>query len=188
MKKIYAILVALLIVGTINSQAQIKFGIKGGLNLPSLEEQGGISAVSSSNANGWHAGLALELKLPILGIEADALYSQTGFGEATLGSVTADLQNTTLDIPVVAKLYILKVLNIQAGPQFSFLTSSKHGVDDIKDQIDKKAFGFVAGLGVELGGLMASGRFIFPSTITVQNAGDYKSSNIQISVGYWFKK
>jgi outer membrane protein with beta-barrel domain len=188
MKKFYTLLVALILVGTISTQAQIKFGVKGGLNLPSLDAQGGINAVSADNANGWHAGLALELKLPIIGIEADVFYSQVGFESATLGSVTADLQNTTLDIPVVAKWYILKVLNIQAGPQFSFVTSSKHGVDDIKSQIDNKAFGFVAGLGVELGPLMASGRFIFPSTITVQNAGDYKTSNIQISVGYWFKK
>ncbi len=186
MKKIYTILVALVLVGSISAQAQIKFGIKGGLNLPSLDAQGG--ALSADNANGWHAGLALELKLPIIGIEADALYSQIGVDGFDIGGTVADLQNTTLDIPVVAKLYILKVLNIQAGPQFSFLTSSKHGVEDIKSQIDNKAFGFVAGLGVELGGLMASGRFIFPSTITVQNAGDYKTSNIQISVGYWFKK
>lgn len=188
MKKFYTLLVALVLVGALSSQAQIKFGIKGGLNLPSLDAQGGINAISAENATGWHGGLMLELKLPIIGIQADVLYSQTGFDGATIGATTADLQNTTLDIPVVAKFYILKVLNIQAGPQFSFITSSKHGVNDIKDQVENKAFGFVAGLGVELGPLMASGRFIFPSTITVQNAGEYKSTNIQISVGYWFKK
>ncbi len=186
MKKIYTLLVALFLIGVLSAQAQIKFGVKGGLNLPSLDAQGG--AISVDNATGWHAGLALELKLPIIGIQADVLYSQIGIDGFDINGTVADFQNTTLDIPIVAKFYILKVLNIQAGPQLSFVTSSKHDHEDITNQINNRAFGFVVGLGVELGPLMASGRFIFPSTLTVQNAGEYKTTNIQIAVGYWFKK
>lgn len=185
MKKIYTILVALLIVGTINSQAQIKFGVKGGVNLPSLDAQGG--AVNLDAATGWHGGLMLELKLPIIGIQADVLYSQVGITDIDIAGTVGDLKHTTLDIPVVVKLYLLKIITIQAGPQFAFVTSSKIGDFDVKDQIDNNTVGFVAGLGLELAMLNASARFVFPSTTTIESA-DYKTSNIQLSVGFWLKK
>lgn len=186
MKKICTLLLAFIIVGSISVQAQIKFGVKGGLNLPSLNAQAG--SINLDAATGWHGGLMLELKLPILGIQADVLYSQIGVDNIDIQGTLGDLKHTTLDIPVVAKIYLLKVINIQLGPQFAFVTSSKIGDFDVKGQIDNKTVSFVAGIGVELGGLMASGRFVFPSTSTIQSVGDYKSSNIQFSVGYWFKK
>jgi len=186
MKKIYTLLVALVLIGSISAQAQLKFGIRGGLNLPSIDSQGG--SISLDAATGWHGGLQVEIKLPILGIEADVLYSQIGVDNIDLQGTIGDLKHTTLAIPVVAKLYILKIFNIQAGPQFSFVTSSKIGDFSVKDQIDNKSVGFVAGLGVELAMLNASARFIFPSTTTIQTLGDYKTSNIQLSVGFWLKR
>ncbi len=186
MKKISILLVALILMTVFSAQAQIKLGIRGGLNFPSLNAQAG--SIDLDAATGWHGGLQVELKLPIIGIEGDVLYSQVGVSNIDLQGTIGDLKHTTLDIPVVAKFYILKVLNIQAGPQFSFVTSSKIGDFDVKNQIDNKTVGFVAGLGVELLMFNASARFIFPSTTTIQSLGEYKSSNIQLSVGFWFKK
>ncbi len=186
MKKLYSLLIALVLVGAISAQAQIKIGVRGGLNLPSLDAQGG--SISLDAATGWHGGLQVELKLPIIGIEADVLYSQVGVENIDLLGTVGDLKHTTFDIPVVAKFYILKIFNIQAGPQFSFVSSSKIGDIDFKDQIDNNTVGFVAGLGVELAMLNASARFIFPSTTTIETLGDYKTSNIQLSVGFWLKR
>lgn len=186
MKKFYTLLVALLLVGTFSANAQLKLGVRGGLNLPSLDSQGG--SINLDAATGWHGGAQIEIKLPIIGIEADVLYSQVGVENIDIQGTIGDLKHTTLDIPVVAKLYILKVFNIQAGPQFAFVTSSKIGDFSVKDQIDNNTVGFVAGLGVELLMLNASARFVFPSTTTIEGLGDYKSSNIQLSVGFWLKK
>ncbi len=186
MKKLYTLLLVFVLVGAMPAQAQLKLGVRGGLNLPSLNEQNG--SISLDAATGWHGGLQVEIKLPILGVEADILYSQVGIDNIDLQGTIGDLKHTTLDIPVVAKLYILKIFNIQAGPQFSFVTSSKIGDFSVKDQIDNKTVGFVAGLGVELAMLNASARFIFPSTTTIQTLGDYKTSNIQLSVGFWLKR
>lgn len=182
MKKFYTLFVALALTGLISAQAQIKFGIKAGVSFPGLETQN--IGVNLETVLGGHAGFAFELKLPFLGIQADALYGQAGLNN--IDGFAGDLDYTTLDIPVVLKLYILKVLNIQAGPQFTFVLSSNIGDNDIQDQMESNTVGFVAGLGVELGGFMASGRFIFPSTTTISGVGDYKTSSIQLSVGYWF--
>ena len=183
MKKAYIIALAILLVGSLTAHAQLKLGLKGGANFPSLNETGGNFEIS--NTTGWHAGGMLEIKLPILGIQGDLIYSQTG---ATIVNV-GELKNATVDIPIVAKLYILKIITIQAGPQFSFLTSSKLDGESIKEQFDISNARFVAGVGVELGPLYAHGRFIFPSKTEFSQLGtEVKNSNIQLSVGWWLKK
>ncbi len=184
MKKIYTLVLAILLVGAFSANAQIKLGVKGGLNLPSLNAQNG--AINFDSKTGWHGGAMVELKLPIIGIEGDFIYSQNSFEIPNIDK----LKISTFDIPVVAKLYILKVLNIQAGPMFSFTTSANSDViGDIKDQFDSKTFQFVAGLGAQLGPIDVHGRFIFPSTTKFTDAGtEYKNSVIQISAGIWLKK
>ena len=184
MKKTYLIILAILLIGSINAQAQLKLGIKGGANFPSLNESNG--AFDINNSTGWHAGGMLEIKLPIIvGIEGDFIFSQTG---ATIAGV-GELKNSTFDIPIVAKLYLLKIITIQAGPQFSFLTSSKLDGQDIKEQFDISNARFVAGLGVEFGPFYAHGRFIFPSKTEFNQLGsEVKNSNIQLSVAWWMKK
>jgi Outer membrane protein beta-barrel domain len=186
MKKAYFIAILLLLVGSFNAHAQLKLGLKGGLNLPSINAQGG--SISLDAATGWHGGGMVELKLPIIGIQADVLYSQVGISNIDLAGVIGDLKHTTLDIPIVAKLYLLKIFTIQLGPQFKFVTSSKIGDFSVKDQIDNNTVDLVAGLGVNLGPLDIHGRFIFPSTTNISSLGEYKSSNIQLSVGFWLKK
>ena len=183
MRKVYIAVIALLLVGSLSAQAQIKLGVKAGANFPSLEDTGGNFAIH--NNTGWHAGGMLEIKIPLIGIEADVLYSQTGADIPGYG----ELKNTTLDIPILAKLYILKIFNIHAGPQFTFLTSSKLDDVSIKDDIENSNFRFVAGLGVALGPLDVHGRFIFPSNSTISTVpADLQHSNIQLSVGWWLKK
>ena len=183
MKKVYLFTILILLLGAINSQAQLKLGLKGGANFPSLNESNGSFDIS--NTTGWHAGGMIEIKLPIIGIEGDIIYSQTG---ATIVNV-GELKNATLDIPVVAKLYLLKIITIEAGPQFSFLTSSKLDGESIKEQFDISNARFVAGVGVNLGPLYVHGRFIFPSKTEFADIGtEVKNSNIQLSVGWWLKK
>ncbi|MEN8249989.1 MAG: outer membrane beta-barrel protein [Bacteroidota bacterium] len=182
MKRIYLIVIALLLVGAFNAQAQFKFGVKGGLNLPSLKDAGGT--IDINNKTGWHGGVMAELKVPLFGVQADLIYSQNAFEVPSVG----DLKTSYIDVPIVAKLYMLKVLNIQLGPQFTYMTSSKLADVDILDDFKESNFRFVAGLGAKLGPMDIHGRFIFPSkTETLQIPGELKNSNIQISIGYWLK-
>ena len=184
MKKIYILVIAFLLVGTFAAQAQLKLGLKGGLNLPSMAEQG--NTISLDSKTGWHGGAMVEIKLPILGIQGDFLYSANSFENPTLGQ----FKSANFTIPIVAKLYLFKILTIQAGPQFSFVMSADSDlIADVKDQLETSTFGFVAGLGVNLGPLDVHGRFIFPTTTKFTAvAQEYKTSVIQLSVGVWLKK
>ena len=183
MKKVYLIALALIIGGAFSAQAQLKLGVKGGFNFPSLNAQGG--AIDLDSKTGWHGGAMVEIKLPILGIEADVLYNSTKFAVPN----SEDFSLATLDIPIVAKIYLLKIINIQVGPQFSIPTQVKLGDIDFKNDYEHGNFQFVAGAGVQLGPLDVHGRFVFPSTTKFTDVGtEYKNSNIQLSVGFWLKK
>ena len=187
MKKIYLIAITLILVGSLNAQAQLKLGLKAGPSFPTLNETSGTFDIT--NNSGWHAGGMVEIKLPILGIQGDIIYSQTSADVVDANSVKSTIKSSTVDIPVVAKLYLLKIITIQAGPQFAFLTSSTWDDQSIKDNMNISNVRFVAGLGVALGPVDIHGRFIFPSqTEFADLSGEFKNSNIQLSVGWWLKK
>ena len=188
MKKIYILLVAVLLVGTISAQAQLKFGIKGGLNLSKINSTDPSDI--TSNRTGFHGGLMLEIKMPIIGIEVDALYSQNG-SKFDFGGAIDELKSTYIAIPVVVKFYIAKVLNIHAGPQFSFLTSSEFADIDIKDQFQSSDLQIVFGAGVDLAMFHASLRYnLGVKDILEDGISDFelKNNSVQLSVGIWLKK
>lgn len=188
MKKIYVVLVAVLLVGSLSAQAQLKFGVKAGANFSKFSSTD--PDVQAENLTAWHGGLMAEIKMPVLGIEVDALYTQNG-SKFDVGTATQELKNTYISIPVVAKVYLLKVLNIQAGPNFSFLTSSKLDGQDFKDQLESSDLQIVFGAGVELAMLHASLRYnlgvkdISPSTVS---NFELKNNAFMLSVGIWLKK
>ena len=187
MKKNYFIAITLILVGSLNAQAQLKLGLKAGPSFPSLNETDGNFDIT--NNTGWHAGGMVEIKLPVVGIQGDIIYSQTSADVVDANSVKSTIKSSTVDIPVVAKLYLLKIITIQAGPQFAFLTSSTWDDQSIKDNMNISNVRFVAGLGVNLGPIDVHGRFIFPSKTEMEDiSGEVKNSNIQLSVGWWLKK
>lgn len=162
----------------------LSFGLKGGLNFPSLNAQDGAPTLDSKT--GFHAGAMVKVNVILLDVKGEVLYSQTGFE----GPSGEDIKNSYLQIPITAELGLLKILSIHAGPQFNYLANSKLSGDDIKDQVEDGSFSFVAGAGVHLGSLEIIGRFVFPSGYKFNEVGEaakeYKNSNIQLSVGYWF--
>ncbi len=188
MKKIYTILVALVLVGSISAQAQLKIGILGGANFSKLTSTDPSDQIE--NLTAWHGGLMVEIGLPIGAIEADALYTQNG-AKFDTGSAIEELKNTYIAIPVVFKVSILKILNLHAGPQFSFLTSSEFKGQDFKDQLESSDLHIVFGAGVELGMLHGSLRYNLGvkdiNASTVSNF-ELKNNTVMLSVGIWLKK
>ncbi len=123
MKKIFA-LVVLLATVTVASQAQVKFGVKGGLNLTNMKFDN--SVVDKSNQTGFFIGPTVNFTLPIvgLGIDASALYDQRS---AEVNDET--LKQKSIQIPInlrygfglgnTASVYVF------AGPQFGFAIGDK---------------------------------------------------------------
>jgi len=125
MKKFFT-LVVLLATMTVAAQAQVKFGVKGGLNLTNMKFDNSI--VDKSNQTGFFIGPTLNFTLPVvgLGIDASALYDQRS---AKIEGSDDKLKQQSIQIPVnlrygfglgnTASFYIF------AGPQFGFNIGDK---------------------------------------------------------------
>lgn len=182
MKTFKITVLVLLLSAPILSMAQVNFGFKGGLNFPSLNEVDGDW--DSNSYTGWHAGVMTEIRADILGVQGEMLYSKTGYRALGFGDIT----NSYLEIPVVAKLHILDIISVHAGPQFSYLIQSESSLwGNMRNDIEDKNYKIVAGAGLTLGHFDIHGRFIFPSKTTFKDANEtYRDKNFQISMGLWF--
>lgn len=125
MKKIFT-LVVLLAAMTFTAQAQVKFGVKGGLNLTNMRFDKDV--VSKSNRAGFFIGPTVKFTLPVvgLGIDAAALYDQRS---AKLDGVDETLKQKSIQIPVNVRydfgLGSTAGIYIFAGPQFGFAVGDK---------------------------------------------------------------
>lgn len=124
-KKITLLLFAIVLMAVAPVQAQVKLGVKGGLNITNMSLNSDI--VSSSNRTGFFIGPTLKFTLPVvgLGIDAAALYDQR---EAKSDDKT--IKSQSLNIPINLR-YIIGLGSIAgiyfaAGPQFGFNVGNKN--------------------------------------------------------------
>lgn len=115
MKKFIGILIVTLSLGMVMpAQAQIKFGVKGGLNMSELDVKNGPT---SDNTTGFYVGPMAEVTLPLIGLGIDGalMYSQRG---------KDDWKQQGIEIPVNLKytfgLGSLFGIYLAAGPDFFF--------------------------------------------------------------------
>lgn len=133
MKKFFT-LVVLLATMTVAAQAQVKFGVKGGLNITSMKFD--QSVVDKSNQAGFFIGPTVKFTLPVvgLGIDAAALYDQRS---AKVYDETVKQQS--IQIPVNLRYGIglgsTASIYIFAGPQFGFTVGNKTTeiINDVSD-------------------------------------------------------
>ena len=194
---------ALFLIGIAGSaNAQLNYGLKAGLNY------GGISGIDRSNLaetasgyTGFHGGIFLGAKIVAVGIQADATISTQGSTIKEAGGAAKNLQNTYLNLPVVAKFYLVpNVLNIHAGPQFSVLLNSKYDgektavfdtvVQDVKDKFESKDIGMTVGIGLDLLKLQIEARYnigLQDINSSFTSTGDeLKNQVFQLSAGWKF--
>lgn len=172
------------------------FGIKGGVNFASIT---GDDFDSPDSRTSFHVGLLAEFPLTeMFSLQAEALYSGQGFesdmdGEIFGGEGKVEYQLDYINVPVLAKVYILDGLSIEAGPQFGFKVNEEidanANADDGDLNLDEAEdfdFGVAAGVTFETPmGLFATGRYTQGFTDIVNNR-DVKNSVFQIGVGYKF--
>jgi hypothetical protein len=192
MKKITITAFFALVAVSAFSQAEVAIGLKGGPNFAKVntEESAGENYKSRT---GFHFGAFALIKLTKIGIQPEILFSQQGAKLEYSGSPDVETNFSYVNIPVILKLYTVAGINIQAGPQFGFLTSAKakvdgiDGEDDIKDELKGSDLSLAVGLGWDLPfGLTIDGRYnIGLSKINDNDAApDAKNQVIQVSVGY----
>jgi hypothetical protein len=177
------------------SQVGLAIGIKGGPNFANISTDASAST-NYKNRTGFHAGAFFLIKAAKFGIQPEVIFSQQG-STVKVNTQKFDANYSYLNIPIIVKLYLAAGLNLQAGPQFGFVTSAKNkttfnGVtttQDVKDQINKSDMSLGLGLGWDLPfGLTIDGRYNLglskinkSSSSTSSNA---KNQVIQLSLGY----
>ena len=201
MKKFLSLLfvVAALMIAT-PSDAQVRFGLKGGLNVSymSLSKE----VLESSNRLGFFVGPTLKVTLPLTGLSADisALYNQS---ESKLDDET--ITRKYIDVPLNARFgFGIGSLGIfaYAGPQVSFNVgdeefnwTSTESYDNTF-QLKKSLFSVNVGAGITVSSLQLTANY----NIAIGKTGDLslgetvnnvigtkaRANNWQIGLAYFF--
>lgn len=188
MKKISSALVIVMVLAfAMPAQAQLKFGVKGGVNLAKASfDKGDYKA---DNFTGFFIGPMAEVTLPIVGLGVDGalLFSQRG---AKVENET--LKQNGLEIPVNLKYNIglgsLAGIYFAAGPSFFFNLSD----DELEVEKKKAQVGINLGAGVKLINHLQLGfNYSFPLTKGAEWNVDnvkysYKNKVWQVSLAYIF--
>jgi hypothetical protein len=184
------IIVTLALVGaTLFSFAQVSIGIKGGPNFANIDTES-TAGENYDNRTGWHLGAFAQFRGEKIGFQPEILFSQQGSTITYSGQPDIKSNFSYVNIPLVVKLYTVAGINLQAGPQFGFLTSADVDDEDIKDELKGTDFSLALGVGWDLPfGLTIDGRYNWGlSDINDSEArgtlGTVKNQVWQISVGY----
>ena len=210
MKKILSLvfLVAAMMFAT-SANAQVKFGLKGGLNVTSMSFSEDV--FDASNKTGFFVGPMVKVTVPIVGLSFDAaaLYDQKEADvkyniDGELGKTT--VRQKSINIPVNVRygfgLSSLANAFLFAGPQWGINVGDKNFKwnETSSYSLKKSNFSVNVGVGVTLlSHLQISANYniacgksadasLSKAVDAVTNAGKDKSHNNswQIALGYWF--
>ena len=205
MKKI--ILVALAAIVSTGAFAQkFEWGVKAGLNLAKITDSGDEAKMRTGLAAGVFGEYVIN---DLFGIQAELLYSMQGLmfkeseGDITIKDV---LKGDYINLPILAKFYVLEGLSVDVGPQFGYMVSLKNTLSGIPAEFEDEDEGMVNGttdlykedgvkkfdisVGMGLTYKLNFGLDVFARYnlgLTKVSEGDKsKNSVIQVGVGYRF--
>ena len=206
MKKVLSVLmvVAAMMFAT-NANAQIKFGLKGGLDVTNMSLSNDV--FDASNKTGFFVGPMVKVTIPVVGLSFDAaaLYDQKE-AKISAENVETTMTQKSLNIPVNVRygfgLSSLANVFVFAGPQWGINVGNKNFKwnESSSYSLKKSNFSVNVGAGVTLlNHLQVSANYniacgksadasLSKALDAVANAGKDKSHNNswQIALGYWF--
>jgi len=194
MKKLVLASMMVLVATVGFSQAKVELGLKGGVNLASINTDDPLASYDSRT--GYHGGLYAIVKVANFGVQPELLYSVRG-SEVNFSAVSSSLKQdfVYMDIPVMFKLYTVAGLNIQAGPQFGMLMSvngttydpvKKTEVKLSKDSYKDADVSAALGVGWDAPfGLNLTARYVLGfSDINDGNGSEAKNRTFQVAAGF----
>ena len=144
------------------SQAQLQFGVKAGINYnsDSFESVSDDVLNGAKTKTGLHTGVWLRAKLPVIGfyIRPELIYTELN-NTVNYDSDFSVPRNTNfkfrkIDLPVLIGKKFLGIGNVFAGPSFQYILSSDFELNDLKEvSTENFSLGIQLGGGVELGRL-----------------------------------
>ena len=192
---------ALLLIGATAAQAQQQwgFGVRGGVNFANVT---GNDFGDADGRTSFYAGLVGELPIveDLFSIQPEVTYSGQGFDIAEIDQDNAfdtdqnvEYQLDYINVPILAKIYLVDGFNVQAGPSFNFKVNEEidYAPNDDSGDIDldeAKDFEIGGVVGVEYkfaGGLFIQGRYNYGFTDLIDQ-GDVHNSVFQAGIGFMF--
>ncbi|TRZ45161.1 porin family protein [Robertkochia solimangrovi] len=194
MKKV--ILAFVLIAGSvITANAQfVKLGVKGGANFADIT---GDNTESIDMRTSFHIGGVAELIMSdSFSFQPEVIYSSQG-GKQSYGDTDVTLKLDYINVPFMAKIYPVKGLSLEVGPQVGFLINDSVEFDgedlsaeyEISDDLREVDFGANFGLGYKFdNGFFLNGRYNLGLANLIDDDSDNKIHNgvIQVSAGFFF--
>lgn len=206
MKKLFILSAALLFSGFTFAQSTdkpIRLGVKAGLNISNIIKDDGNNNFNTDYLTGYHAGLTLDIKLlENLAFTPEAVYSTKGYKASnSFGEFT---QTTHfIEIPILASIRLASGLNLVAGPQVSFLMSTKNKfesgfgtveqeiIEDTSDRFRKSLAGGVIGFRFDVNSRFGiNGRYALDFQKNNENGStstpEFKNQVFQVGLGVKF--
>ncbi len=212
MKKL--IFTVLWLAAVISVQAQLKYGVKVGLNMSNVTgdvddtkaKAGALVGVFARYSVNENLAFQPELLYSMQGCKVEGYeydyeyeYEYTRSFPSRFNNLNKSVSQVEggdykikldyLLIPIMVKYYPIEGLNLQVGPQFGFLLKAEADDEDIKDDMKKFDFGFNVGAGYDLPvGLGLDARYYFGLTNASDGDDDFEAKNgvFSLALSYSF--
>jgi hypothetical protein len=197
MKKTFLILATFFGIASASAQSDktdFQFGVRGGVNFATIANENSNMDSPDSRTN-FYAGLVAELPLhEVFSLQGEVFYSGQGF-ERNIPLVDQKMEYKAdyIQVPLLAKFYIVEGLSVAAGPQFGFKVSEKIDFNPNNDggEFDTdglKTFDMQGTAGLEYkfdNGLFIQGRYSYGFSDLVKDTSLH-SSVFSAGLGFMF--
>ena len=195
MKKFLLVLMSCVALSASAQTKLVRFGVEGGLNVNKMSFSKDLFA--SENRCGFFVGPKMYVKIPLVGLGADAavLYSLNG---ASKVDNNGDVHNKNLsyfEIPVNLRYDVsfLKIAGayVATGPQYNIALNSMDALKDV-DMTRRSSWGWNVGVGLKLWDKLQFGvTYTIPvsglNSDTYKDViGNVKQKTVQVRVAYIF--
>lgn len=172
------------------ASAQIQFGVKAGANFATLSGQGSEGATTKVD---FHGGGFVHIPLVnSFFLQPELLYSRQG-AKATSDGVVFNINQSYLNIPVLAKYQHSSGLYGETGPQFGFLLAANVAAggssQDVKSSYKSTDFSWAFGVGYKLPliGAGIDARYnLGLSNIAATDVSGYSVKNSVFQIGVFY--
>ncbi len=192
MKRTILILIALLSAVCLN--AQVRFGIKGGVNFNSMSDlKVEDFKASFNNRTGFNAGVLVQAKIPGIGLsfQPELLYTSKGGtmnGSSLMNDEMVNMRMDYLQLPVNIQWGIDLLLfrpYIEVSPYVAYAVGKFNDIKNMEwDNFNRFDYGIGVGIGVEIWKFQISGRYSWSlgklaDFRDIEGIGDYLDKNVK---------
>lgn len=178
MKSLKILLLSIFLIATSSVIKAQSWGVRAGANISDISGKG----LDTSAKTGLYVGLYKEIPLvkSLLFIQPEVQYSQEGFSVDNAKDTKIDY----LTVPILAKIYVVKLLSFETGPQFGFKVADNVDYTDVNSFVPSWAFGTSLNLPL---GLSINARYISGLDDTFDNPSlSGKNQVFQIGAAFQF--